>query len=61
MEFYEKSFWKMYAYKDKSYYGKRRQYSGGYSLEDFQELAHWFLNKGFVVVYERHVHRIPKG
>lgn len=42
--------WRMYAQRDNGCHGQRRQYSGSEKLEDFEDLTHWFLSQGFVVI-----------
>ena len=48
----EKKWWRLYASRDNSYSGQRRQYSASNDVHAFEELRHWFLNHGFVVVLE---------
>ena len=42
--------WRLYASRDASPYGQRRQYSGSSELKDFEDLKHYLLSQGFVVV-----------
>ena len=49
----QRAWWRLYAQRDASICGQRRQYSSSTCLKDFEALKRWVLSEGYTVICVR--------